>query len=252
MELPLKRKRLTDDSTDFRVLDAAGEDLARVEGSAVVYPEKTAQSLVQSVNTRDRIRKEYERLEAELATYQVDPTGLKPVDLTNLSRTADKLFTYVQIEDSYLESFFDYEENGAKRRGTWLKFGECRIVNEGRTCFIGSRMRNGITDFEHSSAYVVHIGLIGLQYKFTDNHVSHFEAHLTTAPEDIRIYSPDFDPTKVKGVSTCREKHCDKHLMLPDGYFTPPMYEFARVVAGKRISITMGPRWDVIEGRTEE
>jgi hypothetical protein len=41
--------------------------------------------------------------------------------------------------------------------------------------------------------------------------------------------------------------------MLPDpadfdpANFTPPMYEFARVVAGKRISITMGPRWDVIE-----
>lgn len=74
------------------------------------------------------------------------------------------------------------------------------------------------------------------------------EAFLTTTPEDIRIYPPDFEPEKVKGSWKCKERHCDKHLMLPDGFFTPPMYEFARVVAGKRISITMGPRRTVLEG----
>lgn len=251
MKPPIRRKRLSDDSTDFRIIDGAGEDLGRVDGKMIVYPERTALKIVQSVNALERLSKDYEKLEAELATYKAAPTGLKPVDLMSLSRTSEKLFTYVQLEDCDLERYFEREEDGAKRRDAWLRFGECRIANEGRTCFIGSRLRDGITDFEHDSAYAVHIGLIGLQYKFTDNHVSHFEAFLTTEPEDIRIYPADFDPAKVKGSSKCDYKGCNKHLMLPDGYFTPPMYEFARVVAGKRISITMGPR-DVIEGEDEE
>lgn len=250
--MTLRRKRLSENSTDFRIIDAAaGEDLGRVEGKTIVYPEKTALKIVQSVNAVERLSKDYEKLEAELATYKVAPTGLKTVDLTSLSRRGDKLLTYIQLEDPDLERYFDREENGVKRRDSWLKFGACRITNEGRNCFIGSRMRDGITDFEHDSAYAVHISLIGLQYKFTDNHTSHFEAFLTTTPEDIRIYPADFEPEKVKGSWKCKQSHCDKHLMLPDGFFTPPMYEFARVVAGKRISITMGPRWDVIEGDDE-
>lgn len=83
MKPPLKRKRLSEDSTDFRVIDAAGEDLGRVDGNTIVYPEKTALKIVQSVNALERLSKDFEKLEAELATYKVAPTGLKPVDITS-------------------------------------------------------------------------------------------------------------------------------------------------------------------------
>lgn len=236
---------------DCRILDASGEDLARVEGKRVLYPHETARGIVRAVNGQPRLLSEIERLEKELAQFKATPQDLKLVDLRALSRHSDILFTHIRFEDYELQERFTVVKDGVKHGTNWLEFGECQITNEGRNCFLGARIRDGITDFEHDSCYVARIELVGLQYKFTANHVTYLEANVTPRHEDILIYEPDFVPEKIKGSWKCKEKGCDKHLMLPDGYFCPPIYKNARVVAGRRVSISMGPRWDVIEGREE-
>lgn len=251
MKFPLSRKPIAD-SSDFRVVDASGEDIARVEGKHVAFSREASNIVLRSTRNLERLEKALDEAETELARFKADPKDLKSLDLTKLSRNSHILFTHIKFDDELSEVFTTTDDKGHRRGHNWLEFGECVITNEGRTCFIGSRMRDGITDFEHDSCYAVHIDLVGLRYLFTSSHVSHFEAHLTTKHEDIRIHEPDYEPEKTKGAWRCKEKSCeDKHLMLPDGGFTPPIYKFARVVAGRRISITMGPRWDVIEKREE-
>lgn len=246
MKLPIKRKPIAG-SKDLQLVDAAGESLARVHGSMVAYPEEAARTVLRSVNNQERLLQDLERAEAQLARYRMTPKGLKAIDLSPLTRYSKALFTVVQLEDPSFQDVLTTMKGETKQFNSWLTFGAGSIHNEGRTCFIGSRMRDGITDFEHDSCYAVHLELIGLTYKWTDNHTSYFEAHITPNPDGIRIHEPDFVPEDVKGAWRCKDKDCDKHLMLPDGNYTPPMYKFARVVAGQRVSIRMGTDWDAID-----
>lgn len=238
-------------STDSRITLADDEDIGRISGkhdktACIAYPDELAQQIVRSVNGRERLLQQLDEAHEELTRRRAKKGQLKPIDLTAISRTSDLLFTQITFEDFDLKEALSYEKDGVKHQGVWLKFGECCLSNEGRSCYIGGRIHNDIRDFEHDTPYVVRINLVGLQYLFTDHHISHFEAHITPNPEDIHIYPEGFDPKAVEGSWEC--DRCDnKHLMLPDGYFTAPQYELAHVVAGKRISIAFGPRWDVID-----
>lgn len=109
-------------------------------------------------------------------------------------------------------------------------------------------MGHGVLDFEHDTPYVVSIDLLGLKYSFTNNHVSYFEAHITTDPQEIKIYPNGFKPLKVKEGWEC-ERCKPRHWMLPDGYYVPPVYDLAHVVVGQKITITLGPRWDVLKAK---
>jgi hypothetical protein len=81
MKTPIKRKRISEGSSDFRLLDAAGEDLGRIDGNTVVYPEKTSAGIVQGVNLRQKFLEEIDGLQKELATYKTSAKGMKPIDV---------------------------------------------------------------------------------------------------------------------------------------------------------------------------
>lgn len=251
----LRRKQIPD-SDDIRIIHSkTGEDIGRVaKDGTIVYPGKEGLRIVQAVNGRDHMIKEMADLEKELASYKVSAKGIKPINLYAISRRSDILFTHIRFEDFDLQEILKDTTQKPHRLLNWLEFGECRILNEGRTCRIESPIRDGITDFEHDTCKVVCIGLVGLQYKFTSNHVSYFDAFLTPDPEDIRLHSPDFVPEEAGG-EPCEYERCakdDPHLILPEGLYAPPRYEFARAVAGKQVTITMGPRWSVLEPDDEE
>lgn len=249
-------------STDSRIVDASGEDIARISGghdktACIAYPDEVAKRVVRSVNGREHLLQELDRVREELDRRRATTTQLKTVNLDVISRRSDILFTHIHFEDHDLAQALTTKKEGAGSvtyRSNWLEFGECQLHSDSgqgsRSCYLRAPIRDGITDFEHDTALIIHLGLIGLQYEFTHSHVSHFKAHITTNPKDIQIYSPDFEPEKVEGAWMCEE--CDDHhWMLPDGYYVPPMYELAHVVAGKRINITMGPRWSALEPEEE-
>lgn len=236
----LRRKRIPD-STDIRIVKTDGTDVGQIKDGIIVYPGDEGLKVVQAVNACERMERELEEAQKELEMFRAVPAQLKAIKLSTISRNSAFLFTHVRLDDFDLQGVL---------KGNWLEFGEGLLRNEDRTCFLGGRMAGGVLDFEHDTPYVVRVGLVGLTYKFTEHHVSYFDAHITPDIDDIRIYLEDFDPRKVKGSWACKEcKGENKHWTLPDGCFTPPVYELARVVAGKRVSITMGPRWDVLEGR---
>ena len=241
MKTPIKVVVSEPGSGDARIVDAAREDIGRVHGDKIVYPKEAALEIVRAINQRDRLLKSLDEAQAELDLLKSLPTKLDPIDLSAISRYPNLVFTQVTFDgDSRLNDMCQ-DANG--KPAPWLEFGECDIRNESSTSCISGRMRSGITDFEHDSCYVVRIDLVGLKYSFTDGQISWFEAVITPEIEDIRIHDPSFVPEKVKGAYECDVESCEKHLILPEGYYTPPIYKYAKAVAGKRIRILTGPKW---------
>lgn len=234
------RTRQVKGTDDYRVVEN-DKDLAQVKDGVPVYTRRDSLRIAQSINAAQDMAVRMQKMQTELDLHRVRLEDVKSVDLSALSRNSKDVFTSISFED------FDLHEHLKKE--PWLTFGESDLRNEQRHCFIGSRMRDGITDPEHDSCYSVHLTLIGLTFLFTYNHVAHFSAFLSPNMSKIRVYEPNFDPTKVKGARRCSDKNCDKHLMLPEGHFQPPVYKYAKAVAGKAVNIMMGPRWDVIEAR---
>jgi hypothetical protein len=241
-------------TTDVRIVQGSPEgpeDIGRVaDDGSIVYPGELGLKVVQSFNACDRMREELDEAHEELARRKATRAKLQTVNLDAISRSSDKVFTHIRFEDYDLREALTEERKspsgGTVKQGlNWLEFGECRINNEGRQCSIGGRMRSGITDWEHDTPYVVSIGLLGLKYIFTESHVSHFEAHITPDPNEIKIYSPDFVPEECETAAQCEAEHCDPHLTIKA--YVPPVYELAHVVAGKRVAIAMGPRWSALE-----
>lgn len=242
-------------STSSRIVhalgDKKGEDIARISGpqdkerSCIAYPDKLAQEIVRAVNGREALLKQLDEAHEELARRRATKAQLKPINLDAISRSSDRVFTHVRFDDYDLSEVLTQEQpspgGGVIKRGlNWLEFGECCLSVENG--YLGGRMGHGIKDFEHDTPYVVRIEVIGVKFKFADNHVSFFEAYLSPDPNEIRIYRPDFDPKQVETGWQC-DDCAEAHWTLPDGYFSPPVYDLAHVVAGKRVTICMGPRW---------
>jgi len=241
--MKLRRTRI-DGSTDVRITTPQGEDFGRVENGTILYPDAEALKVVQAVNSRERIDRELADLQRELASYKQSPESLKPLDLRALTRYSDEVFTHIAFDDCRLRDRLVQKTEDRITYLNWLDFGLCEIRNESNTCFLGARMRDGITDFEHDSCYALRIDLVGLKFKYVHAHATVLEAWISPDPDDILIHSPDFIPEDIEDAGPC--PHCkgsEKHLMLPGGHFVPPRYDLARVVAGKRISIHLGKRW---------
>ena len=241
-------------STDSQIVNSkTGEDIGRIsgegKGAVIAYPDDVAKQIVKAVNNRKTLISQLDEWEERFDSLRKDARKMHKqgtIDLKHLSRSPDRAFTHVRFEDFELREVFSLKDDeGRKSLVNWLEFGTADLRNDNAS-FLGARLGNGVTDWEHDSAYLVHIGLIGIKFTGTYNNCSHFEAHLTTQAGDIKVWTPDFKPAEAEGVSECEHEHCDqKHLMIEA--FTPPMYEFAHLVAGKKVAITMGVNW-----RTED
>lgn len=253
---PLRLKREPySGSTDSRIVHLrSGEDIGRISGgheqtACIAYPDELADEIVKAVNQRPALLSQlndYEERFGRLKASARKMVQAGTLDLRHLSRYPDRGFTHVRFEDYELrEAFVKEDDEGHKYLGNWLELGVADLRASGDGSFLGARLGKGITDREHDSAYLVHIDLIGITFKGCWNNVSHFEAHLTTEPKEIKIWTPDFKPTEAEGAEECDGKdYCKRgepHLIIER--FTPPMYEFAHIVAGKRVSISMGPKW---------
>jgi len=238
-------------STDSRIVYAdSGEDIGRISageaspGACIAYPDAVAKEIVRTVNNREALIRQLDEYEERFDKLRKDARKMfkgGTLDLKHLSRQPDKAFTHVRFEDFELrEMFAEKDDEGHKSLTNWLELGVADLRNDNAS-FLGARLGGGVTDWEHDSAYLVHIGLIGIKFTGCYNNCSHFEAYLTTEAKDIKVWTPDFNPAEADGVSECDSEHCDKHLMIEK--FVPPMYEFAHLVAGKKVAITMGPVW---------
>lgn len=134
----------------------------------------------------------------------------------------------------------------------WLVFGQAQLRNDTRrdgSFQLSARMIEGVTDFEHDSAYALQLPLIGVAF---DSLVVHYhETHLAgwIHPDDqdgFRVPGPGYDPRKHKESRICKEKTClgdhpKGHVIVPEDFFVPPHdLDLYRRVRGKRVEIVIG------------
>ena len=185
-----------------------------------------------------------EHSRAHLVVPQNPPARLDLLtDLRDITRNTKKCQSVVTIH-------LDWET-----KVKWLVFGQAqlRAQRESRPdgCYrLEARMTEGVTDFEHDSAYALRCPLIGVMFDglLINNHTTHLIAWVDPDnEEEFRVPSPGYNPTKHAEAHRCKDKQCLKddpkgHIIVPEGFYVPPRNaELYRRVRGKKVEITIGP-----------
>ena len=131
-------------------------------------------------------------------------------------------------------------------REAFLRLGQVnlRTQDNARSQELTARMADGTTDFEHSSAYVMWLPLIGTGLDLLNNGLVWLSAWINpdvTAGDDFLVPAADYDPRKHPGTKMC--EHCDEpHLIVPENFFTPEAnLELFDELRGRRVEIVIGP-----------
>lgn len=165
---------------------------------------------------------------------------VQKTDLRDVSDHTDRCVTTVYITDG--------DDHYDRPSTKWLVFGSATVrldITPNRLC---GYLKGNVTDFEHDAAFVLRLPLIGVRLDMLHGHTTHLEGWVATHAEDeFHVPWPGYDPVKHPDTVTCDYGHCkdDPHPMVPEGYYVPPtdkdLYEY---VAGRRVSIRIGPVWE--------
>lgn len=156
---------------------------------------------------------------------------IEEVDLSSITRDSDKVYTKVLLA----RSRDDWEIR------KWLRFGQAQLRMEEHSCWISAYLASGVTDFEHDSAYALKLPLIGVKYKYTMWHDSHFEAWIDpNSEDDFRIPPVGYNPMAREDIHIC--ENCEKpHIIVPEGCYLPPVNKnLFEKVKGRRVEIVIG------------
>lgn len=158
--------------------------------------------------------------------------GVQPVDLREISREGPTV-TEVQLVGNY-----------RLRDETWLTTRRVEIRKEkapGEVTLV-SRMKKGVTDQEHDSAYALLLPLVGFRFEDCVYGVVEFAAYVKT-PQDtydrdaLRVPEPGDDP--LVDAQMCESDHCsDPHPIIR--YLPESNYALYRKVAGRRVRVEIG------------
>jgi hypothetical protein len=145
------------------------------------------------------------------------------MDFRKLSRCSDRVLTTISL-------YTDYE------RSPWIKLGEIQLReqdNRHRGAWTLSAYLLNATDFEHDSAYLLKMELVGVTFTAVEYGQTRFEGFIR----------PDYNPLRLKGTTQC--KRCRRggktHPMVPEGHYVPPINtELFNIVRGRRIEVVTG------------
>lgn len=132
----------------------------------------------------------------------------------------------------------------------WILAGQCQIRTDRKAhnITLDARME-GATDREHDSAYAFQLPIIGHTFERVDYHTTILTAWINpNEPDDFRLSASTakpkgYDLRKHPEAYKCKEcKGADSHTVVP--YFVPPPFpKLFQLVAGKRITIAIGPAY---------
>ncbi len=171
------------------------------------------------------------------------PKNVPLLDLQVITRNPEEHPARVYLEVHY-------------ERVTWIQCGEVSLRRWGKDnleWYLEARVRDGVTDLEHDSAYAFRLPLVGVQLGElgVHHHITHLIGWISgTREEDFHIPPPEYDPTKIKGAQRCKNGQCLKegpksHIIVPDGYWMPPVNkELFNILRGHKVEITIGSLWD--------
>lgn len=152
-------------------------------------------------------------------------------DLTEITRNNKVARTVVYLDIGYGEKI------------QWLTLGQAEVRNEGKICWLAAYLPEGVSDFEHDSAYALRLPLIGLKLEHVWYHTTYLTAWVDpNDAESFHVPLPGYNPMKLPGASICKEKYCgNKHPMVPEGHYVPPHNkELFEAVRGKKLEIVIG------------
>lgn len=161
-------------------------------------------------------------------------------DLSGITRNSHKLLTTVTIEDGDM----------MRDRIEWLRLGQARVRHardrhDGRWV-LEAYLDKGATDFEEDSAYAIRLPLIGATFEGVDYHTTNLLAWVDPnagGPHpEFHVPTPGYNPLKHPDTTVC--KRCKPHHpIVPTGMYVPPFDpDLYALVAGKKVSIHVGPR----------
>lgn len=166
---------------------------------------------------------------------------IEHLDLRAVTRDSDRFVCEIRLDTG------DYSNGGSLK--TWITCGRIGVQfpdrRGARPATLSARAKEGVTDFEHDSAYIFQIPIAGWDVSFVENGMVYAECVIVGNAEDIRVpRTADYDPTKLPGAYVCEEKHCNKpHGVVPEGYFAGPPGSDAmwKNLVGRRLEIVFGP-----------
>jgi hypothetical protein len=140
------------------------------------------------------------------------------------------------------------------QRTEWIRCGEIDLFERDSHHHKGvwqlKAFLDKVTDFEHDSASAFRFELVGVEF----NHITYGGTTLSGwikagDPEAFRVSpDPNYNPLLLKGTTKCRQcKGKDSHLIVPEGYYIPPIDEdFYNLCSGRKVEIRTG-----VKGTTE-
>lgn len=142
----------------------------------------------------------------------------------------------------------DYSDGGPLKE--WIRCGRIKLQapdrRGSRPWILSARAIAGVTDFEHDSAYIFQIPVVGVELEFVENGWTYLVAFIAGEPEDLRLpISSGYDPTKLPGAETCDGSDCGHgkpHGIVPEGHWAgpPPNAKVWAKLVGRRIEVRFG------------
>jgi hypothetical protein len=155
------------------------------------------------------------------------------LDLRSVTRDSDKTECRILLQD-----------HPRHPASPWIILGQVLIRLDRHLPLLMARAKAGVTDFEHDSAYVLRIPLIGVKLLEVDHEVE-LEAYIHPGKEgrdDFLVPVDGYDPEKLEGATICEECE-EKHVIVPEGYYAGPPFnqDLHEELRGRRIIIRIGP-----------
>jgi len=170
------------------------------------------------------------------------PLKIEHIDLTGVTRDADDFYCQIMIDTG------NYSGGGSRK--PWITCGRIKLQfpdsRGARPAILSARAGYGITDFEHDSAYIFQIPVVGFEVSFVENGMVYAECVIGGEPDDLRVPTKaGYDPTKLEGADVCTSESCKKpHGIVPEGYYAgpPTSEEIWRSLVSRKLEIVFGPK----------
>jgi hypothetical protein len=160
-----------------------------------------------------------------------------PLDLKSVTRDSDLVVTDIKIYTG------DYSKGSGFQ--DWISCGsvDLRAPTGPSPWMLNARAKEGITDFEHDSAYIFRIPVVGVELSFISNGYTYLKGYIGGDVDDLRVpMETGYDPLKLKGTKTC--KSCKKpHPIVEEGFWAGPKctHKDWLALVSRRIEICFGP-----------
>jgi hypothetical protein len=164
---------------------------------------------------------------------------VEPVDLRPITRYTDKVVTRVYLCDEF----------GHHQR-VWITLGQCKLMRpierNNMRWWLGAYLTEGVTDFEHDSAYALRLPLLALSFEMLEMGMAWFHAIIDpNNADDFCVPPPGYNPmehTEAYDCEECRKrKGAEPHMIVPENFFVPPRDpKLHAKVACRHVLITIG------------